>query len=95
MSAPLRDHATRRMRVGFERTLERAVWCGCLLLGMVCGFLGGYLVRGRLEPHLVIAPPAIVAAPASYCACPVTSKTSCTEVLRMCYAQKRTTSVAP
>lgn len=89
-----RDLATRRMRVGFDNTLERAIWGGCLLVGMVAGFLGGWLVHSRQSP-VVINPPAIIASPASYCACPITSKTSCSEVARMCYAQKRSAGVTP
>lgn len=86
-----RDLATRRMRIGYEHTLERFIWSGSLVLAMAAGFLVGYLWR---KP-VVIEAPRLVAAPASYCACPVSSKTSCLEVARMCYAQKRSMAVRP
>lgn len=86
-----RDLATRRMRVGYDRTLERVIWSASIPLALAAGFLTGYLWR---KPVLIEAPK-LVTAPAAYCACPVSSATSCLEVARTCVAQKRSMAVRP
>lgn len=82
----MKDLATRRMRVGYEHTLERAFWSACILVAAAAAFLGGMFVQATYltPPPIVYHTPAVRVEPsAAYLS------GNCIELARTCYARKR------